>query len=220
MPRLLFEKTGNAIWISHLDLMRVFQRAFKRAGYPLTHTHGYNPRPSVSIALPLSVGISSQCELLDFDLDCEITDFDEVRDKLNAVLIQGVRIREVYPDGMKIRDLAFLETYIDLVYDDHSSLQEKCESLSKLFSVQSLSVVKKNKNGSQDQDIIPMIKSIEFSEVGEDCLRINLRHCCQNPTLNPMQVVAAIEKNLPELTPVATRCGRLEVFDMHFNVFR
>ena len=150
----------------------------------------------------------------------EITDFDEVCDKLNAVLIQGVRIREVYPDGMKIRDLAFLETYIDLVYDDHSSLQEKCESLSKLFSAQSLSVVKKNKNGLQDQDIIPMIKSIEFSEVGEDCLRINLRHCCQNPTLNPMQVIAAIEKYLPELTPVATRCGRLEVFDMHFNVFR
>ena len=55
MPRLLFEKKGNAIWISHLDLMRVFQRSFKRAGLPLTHTQGFNPRPSVSIALPLSV---------------------------------------------------------------------------------------------------------------------------------------------------------------------
>ena len=50
MPRALFEKTGNAVWISHLDLMRLFQRAFKRAGLPLTHTQGYNPRPSVSIA--------------------------------------------------------------------------------------------------------------------------------------------------------------------------
>ena len=68
MPRLLFEKTGTAVWISHLDLMRLFQRAFKRAGFPLTHTQVYNPRPSVSIALPLSVGIESQCELLDFDL--------------------------------------------------------------------------------------------------------------------------------------------------------
>ena len=62
MPRLCFEKTGNAVWISHLDLMRVFQRAFKRAGLPLTHTQGFNPRPSVSIALPLSVGIESVCE--------------------------------------------------------------------------------------------------------------------------------------------------------------
>ena len=52
MPRLLFEKTGNSVWISHLDLMRVFQRGFKRAGLPLKHTQGFNPRPSVSIALP------------------------------------------------------------------------------------------------------------------------------------------------------------------------
>ena len=39
MPRLLFEKTGSAVWMSHLDLMRLFQRAFKRAELPLTHTH-------------------------------------------------------------------------------------------------------------------------------------------------------------------------------------
>ena len=71
MPRVLFEKTGNAVWISHLDLMRLFQRAFKRAGLPLTHTKGFNPRPSVSIALPLSVGVESACELLDFELDGE-----------------------------------------------------------------------------------------------------------------------------------------------------
>ena len=71
MPRLLFEKTGSAVWMSHLDLMRLFQRAFKRAELPLTHTQGFNPRPSVSIALPLSVGVESVCELLDFDLEGE-----------------------------------------------------------------------------------------------------------------------------------------------------
>ena len=69
MPRLLFEKTGSSVWISHLDLMRLFQRAFKRADLPLKHTQGFNPRPSVAIALPLSVGVDSVCELLDFDLD-------------------------------------------------------------------------------------------------------------------------------------------------------
>ena len=68
MPRLLFEKVGRSVWISHLDLMRLFQRAFKRAGLKLKHTQGFNPRPSVSIALPLSVGVESECELLDFDL--------------------------------------------------------------------------------------------------------------------------------------------------------
>lgn len=71
MLRALFQKTGNAVYISHLDLMRLFQRAFKRAGLPLTHTQGFNPRPSVSIALPLSLGVESQCELLDFELETD-----------------------------------------------------------------------------------------------------------------------------------------------------
>ena len=92
MPRLLFEKTGNAIWISHLDLMRLFQRAFKRAGLPLTHTQGYNPRPSVSIALPLSVGVESVCELLDFDLDGADDSCEEMMQRLNPALVEGVRV--------------------------------------------------------------------------------------------------------------------------------
>ena len=90
MPRILFEKKGNAIWISHLDLMRLFQRAFKRAGLPLTHTQGFNPRPSVSIALPLSVGVESCCELLDFDLDGGKVANRIVRGKLNDYLLPGI----------------------------------------------------------------------------------------------------------------------------------
>ena len=102
MPRLLFEKKGNAIWISHLDLMRVFQRAFKRAGLPLTHTQGYNPRPSVSIALPLSVGVESVCELLDFELE-ESFSCEEICEGLNQTLIEGVSVLQVYGEGKKIK---------------------------------------------------------------------------------------------------------------------
>ena len=78
MPRLLFEKTGSAVWMSHLDLMRLFQRAFKRANLPLKHTQGFNPRPSVSIAMPMSEGVESGCELLDFDLYGEAIPNEEI----------------------------------------------------------------------------------------------------------------------------------------------
>ena len=83
MNRLLFTKTGEAVWMSHLDLMRLFQRAFKRAGLHLTHTQGFNPRPSVSIALPLSLGMESRCELLDFELDGDEVTFKEIAERLN-----------------------------------------------------------------------------------------------------------------------------------------
>ena len=82
--RLLFSKTGRAKYISHLDLMRTFQRAFARAHIQIKHTEGFNPHPFVSIALPLSVGYSSQCEILEFGLMGDMP-YDQVPELLTAV---------------------------------------------------------------------------------------------------------------------------------------
>ena len=69
MNRLLFEKTGDAVYLSHLDLMRIFQRAFRRADILIWHSQGFSPRAYVSSALPLSVGVESRCEILDFEIE-------------------------------------------------------------------------------------------------------------------------------------------------------
>mgnify|MGYP002574509980 CR=1 FL=1 len=66
--RLLFVKEAQASYISHLDLMRTFQRAFFRAGLDIRHTEGFNPHAFVSIPLPLPVGFSSACEVLECEL--------------------------------------------------------------------------------------------------------------------------------------------------------
>lgn len=219
MYRLLFEKTGNAIWISHLDLMRLFQRAFKRAGFLLTHTQGYSPKPSVSIAMPLSVGVESSCELLDFDLEGDPVSCDEIMTRLNQTLIEGVRVLWVYENGRKIRDLSLLHCQVILEYD--GGIPENADSfLRELFTRESLIVPKKGKNGIQDQDIIPMIKHIDFIRAGEQELILDCVVCCQNPTLNPMQLAAAIELHLPGLKPNFAKCRRIEIFDMNENVFR
>ena len=57
--RLLFKKEAQASYISHLDLIRTFQRAFPRVGLEIKHTQGFHPHPIMSIVLPLSVGQSS-----------------------------------------------------------------------------------------------------------------------------------------------------------------
>ena len=219
MPRLLFEKTGNAVWISHLDLMRLFQRAFKRAGLPLTHTQGFNPRPSVSIAMPLSVGVESICELLDFGLDGEKVSCDEILDRLNQTLVEGIRVLQVYENGKKIRDLSLLHCQVTLEYDSGIPANAK-SALQELFTQESLVVPKKSKNGIQEQDIVPMLKSFEVIEAGERELILDCVVCCQNPTLNPMQLVAAIELHRPELKPDFAKCRRIEIFDTERNVFR
>lgn len=219
MPRLLFSKTGEAVWMSHLDLMRVFQRAFKRAGLPLTHTHGYNPRPSVSIALPLSVGVESYCELLDFDLEGENVACDEIVSRLNRGLVAGVRVLGCYEDGRKIRDLALLQCEVSLEYD--AGIPENTLSeIRALFSQQSLVVTKKGKNGPVDQDIAPMIRSMEVDKADHNTVVLRATLCCQNPSLNPMQLSAAIERYLPGLSPDFARCRRVEIYDTNENLFR
>lgn len=219
MPRLLFEKKGNAVWISHLDLMRVFQRAFKRAGLPLTHTQGFNPRPSVSIALPLSVGIESACELLDFDLDGGTYENCEIMSRLNEALIDGIRVLDVYREGAKIKNLAFLDCVIRMEYDNGFP-QGTQEAIRHLFSQDELLVSKKNKNGVTEQNIIPMIRSLELMEPDGHSIAVNARICCQNPTLNPMQITAAIEKYIPDFAPDFVTFSRREIYDTNETIFR
>lgn len=218
MPRALFEKVGSARFISHLDLMRLFQRAFKRAGLPLTHTQGFNPRPSVSIALPLSLGAESHCELLDFDLESPVPP-EGIRNRLNAALIDGIRVREVYDNGAKIKYLALLQSRLTLEYDGGIPAGAEA-AIGQLFARETLVLEKKNRNGVTQQDIIPMIRNLEISRISEGELRLDVLHCCQNPSLNPMQLGVAIEKYLPELTPDYIRVCREEIYTEDKTVFR
>lgn len=219
MPRLLFKKTGNAIWMSHLDLMRLFQRAFKRAGLPLKHTQGFHPRPSVSIALPLPVGMESQCELLDFDLvDCNATT-DDIKQQLNRTLVSGVEVLDVYSNCRKVRDLTLLRCLVTLEYDNDVPACA-CDAIDALFARKEVIVPKRTKGGIREQNIIPMIRALHTEQVGEREVTLEGVLCCQNPTLNPMQLTEAIALHLPELKPDSCRCKRIEIYDNDETIFR
>lgn len=219
MPRMLFEKTGRAVWISHLDLMRVFQRAFHRAGLHLKHTQGFNPRPSVSIALPLSVGITSNCELLDFELDNQNISNDEILKKINEVLIDGVHVLSVYDDGDKIKNLSKMKCGIHLEYD--AGLPADVEQkIMDLFSQECVIVEKKNRNGTKEQNIIPMMHHLEVSALDDHTLELCVVVSCQNPALNPMQINEAIGLYLPECAADFVSYSRHEIYDSFDNIFR
>ena len=220
MPRLLFEKKGQAIWISHLDLMRLFQRAFKRAGLPLTHTQGYNPRPSVSIALPLSVGVESNCELLEYELDMDQRpNHKEVVARLNAALVDGVRVIHSYDNCAKLKTLAYLDAIVDLEYDNGIP-EGAAEAIRELFSRNEIVVEKKGKNGPTDQNIAPMIKKLEISAADDKVIRMSTRVCCQNPSLNPMQLAAAVTKYLPGFAPDFAKSTRVNLLNTNEHIFR
>ena len=219
MPRALFEKTGMAAYISHLDLMRLFQRSFKRAGLPLTHTKGFNPRPSVSIALPLSLGVESTCELLDFDLETDGFSCEEIKMRLNDHLTEGVRILEVYNNGAKLKHLAYLSCELTMEYDSGIPIGAE-NRIGELFTLPELMVEKKGKNGITEQNIVPMIQEIGIEAINDKELCLDAQICCQNPTLNPAQLVAAIERYLPDLKPDFAFICRNEIYDGNETIFR
>ena len=125
MSRLLFVKEGAAIWSSHLDLMRALMRSFRRAGIDLKHSQGFTPHPELSILMPLSVGVESQCEIAEFALaeGCAIP-AGEIAPRLNPVLPAGLRAIESYEGGMKAGKLAWLRARLTLTYEATGNRQQ------------------------------------------------------------------------------------------------
>lgn len=219
MNRLLFEKTGNGVWISNLDLMRLFQRAFKRVGLNLKHSQGFSPRAIVSIALPLSVGVESVCEILDYELDGQAVPHEEVVRRLNATMPSGVRVLKSYESNYKIKNLAKLRCCIRLEYD--SGVPEGAvEEIAALFRRESLLVEKKGKNGPVEQDIVPMLFDLEAAEEDRNVLKLSAVIAAQNPSLNPQLLVSAVERHLPHLKPDFAKIRREETLFNDGGVFR
>ena len=220
MRRILFEKTGDAVYISHLDLMRLFQRAFKRGGLNLKHTQGFSPRAMVSIALPLSVGIESCCEILDYELvgQDELSDA-EILERLNRTMPAGVKVLSAYDSPRKPKELTHLDIAIRLEYDNGVP-EGAADAIRELFARQSVIVTKRGKNGPVEQDIIPMISSLSITEISGKELELTARVCAQNPSLNPQQMVTAIEAYLPQCRPDFTRIFRREAIAADGTIFR
>lgn len=219
MNRLLFEKTGRAIYISHLDTMAMFPRIFLRAGLHVKFTQGMSPHAYVSIPLPLSVGVSSQCEILDFTLEEEGVPLETLPELLNPCLPEGIRILKAYDSEEKAKNLRYLQCSLMLEYDNGIS-DDALAGIRQLFGERQIFVEKKSKKGVVDTDIKPMISTLSVSRVSTQELEISAVIAAQNPALNPQYLVGAIERYLPEYKPDFYKAHRVEIYDENMKVFR
>jgi radical SAM-linked protein len=215
--RLRFVKEGRAVYISHLDLMRTMQRAFQRAGYALQYSEGFNPHPILSILLPLSVGASSACELMDFQLPAPV-DLKEMPERLSAAMPEGISVLEAYPEGRKVRELKWLRVSGTFTYDS-ADVCEMRDGLQAFYAREAIVIRKKTKRGEGESDIAPAIRSIGFS-AGERQVLLEAVISAQEPTLNPDLLVSALSQLAPALLPDFAEFRRMEVYDASMKVFR
>ena len=91
---LIYERDENVRFVSHLDFVRCFGRAMRRGKIPIAFSEGFNPHPLMVFALPLPVGYTSECELLEFELSEEM-DETVIKDTLNSVIPIGITVKSV-----------------------------------------------------------------------------------------------------------------------------
>lgn len=220
--RLVFAKEGRAVYISHLDLLRTFQRVFIREGLVLRHSQGFHPHPMISFALPLSVGQSSVCEILDFETVENLSNMDcaGLPEKLNAFMPEGIRALQCRAPVRPVRDLAVLRCKVEFFYDKGVPDGAK-EEIAALLSGESLVIQKRTKRKElADINIRPMILNLRSIDVQPEILTLEADVSAQNPGLNPALLGTAVERHLPRYAPDFVRVRRLEVLDRNGNLFR
>ncbi len=215
--RMRFSKTGNAKFISHLDTMRVFQRAFQRAGLPLRYTEGFNPHPYVSVLLPLSTSFEGLDELVDFDLSVDFLP-DGALGLVNGALPSGFCAHEIYEAAAKPGEIAFV-SYKILLFPGENVAPDAIERVNALFERDSVTVTKRTKNGESDINIIDYIHEIRaLSENGG--IRMDTTLCAGNKSLNPEYVVKAVERELCLKSPPDALYTRTSILNGCLEKFR
>lgn len=216
--RMKFIKEAQASYISHLDLMRTFQRAFLRGGYVVRHSQGFHPHPLMSILLPLPVGQSSEYELMDFETVGE-TDAKAFADAVNGAVPLGIRVLECYENGRPVRELKYLRARVEFEYDQGVPANAE-EELEELFARESLIVEKRTKHKAlAEVDIRPMIRKLRFRKE-ENLLIIDATVLAQDPGLNPGLLASAVKRELPDFAPDFVRVRRLQLMDADGKNFR
>ena len=207
--RLKYAKTGKATYISHLDLMATMQRAFLRAGIELKYSEGFNPHPYMSVALPLSVGNESVCELMDVAImDNELPDIKKIK------LPEGIEVLDAYMPMRKFNEIAWVEIIGSMHYETEINAAQ-IDNLKQCYDRQSIVVSKRTKRGNKDLDIAPYIKNISFDF--NDAIIMSAKISAQNPTLNTDDIMNVLdENNKPEFM----RIKRIDIYDSNMIKFR
>ncbi|HHW48349.1 MAG TPA: DUF2344 domain-containing protein [Clostridiaceae bacterium] len=201
--RFKFIRGEQVKYISHLDMMKTFERAIRRANIPVKYSQGFNPHPQLVFGLPLSVGVTSEAEYADIEIDGELAPSVFLQ-QLNTQLPEGLKVTDAKESRAKSNIMAsvafasydiFIKTGLDAL-----ELQEKLDEFMKSESV----VVKKeSKSKVRDVDIKPMIHRLELTnyEKGKSTVCISaFLSAGSSANLKPELLFSALkEKSMPDI---------------------
>ena len=168
--RVKFSKYGIMKFIGHLDVMRYFQKAIRRAGIDIAYTEGMSPHMIMSFASPLGVGLTSDGEYMDIELRTPISS-QEAIERLNSVNAEGIEVTGFYevPEGKANNAMTLVAAagYKLKFRKGHEPKGDWQSGISHFYAQKSIMVMKKTKKSEKEVDIRPMIyeMSVNSGEV-------------------------------------------------------
>jgi len=192
--RVRFCRGDEIKFISHLDIMRLWERALRRAGIPLAYTEGFSPHPRISLAAPLAVGITSQAELMDI-YGTKLVSPHWFTGAVSQQLPPGIEILEVYQIAPSMPSLQSQVRYAEYKVEVEAEKgEEDIESaLTSLLSAKSLPWQHQRDTGTRHYDLRALIDDLWLIDWHDKFCTIGMRlRCDSNGSGRPEQVAAAL----------------------------
>ncbi len=167
--RIKYEKTGVLRFIGHLDVMRLFQKAIRRAKLDVSYSKGFSPHQIISFAAPMPLGMTSEGEYFDGEFN-SVTSTADMMERLNNTLPDGIKVHDI----VILKDNAKPSMAIVSASDYYIYKNEECDEdipaklksfIDPMMSKASVEVVRKTKSREEMTDIKPLIYEIkEFKD--------------------------------------------------------
>lgn len=218
-----FTKEGYVKYTSHLDLLRMFKRAFKKTGLALKYSQGYNPHPKMGFAQPLSLGYSSRCELIEFETISPHTT-GEIMAKMRNEMPEGIKLLSCFELDDKIKSLASdadaaeYKIWIPTEMAEEA-LQDAVKTYLQKEEIIALKRMKKTKK-QEPVNIRKMIRGLEISKVGDFAMMKALLDCGSKSNCSPELVISSFcshcNINIPRYEIEVERINLIFVNNLQF----
>lgn len=170
--RIRFTRGEGVKFISHLDLMKVFERAIRRSNLPISYSQGFNPHPQMVFGLPLAVGMTSECEYADFELTQEIPP-EQFMERLNESLPEEIRITAAAPKRSKKNIMSTIvgaDYVLEIFSDEEIPLHTAMRRVENLLKRESIKVLKEGRGKDRratfrEVEIRPLILNVELEPI-------------------------------------------------------
>lgn len=184
-----FSKNKQVQYVSHLDTLRVFERAMRRAKIPMAYSQGYHPHPLITFAQPLGVGIAGCGELVEIAFDRPLS--EEEQERFRMAMPGGFELLRYRENDMKSPFAALALAEYEILTETKIAAQQAED----LMNRKEILMLKRSKKGEKQVNIRSMIRNLEITETeGGTVLRALLK--AGEPSLKPELLLRAMEQEL------------------------